>query len=165
MTTTNRTRTIEWQDPMTIARASQSLSGLAFLSAIVEGKIPQPPIGQTLDFALVGVGEGTARFRGVPGEYHYNPIGVVHGGFAATLLDSAMGCAVMSTLDEKTGYTTSDLSIRLLRAITAETGPVMAEARLIHRGRRVATAEGSLRDEAGRLLAHGTTSCILLLRE
>src|SRR5688500_2284725 len=104
-----RTRTIEWTDPMSIAAGAQGRSGLEFLQAILDGRLAQPPISATLDFALVAAGPGSAQFRGVPAEHHYNPMGAVHGGFACTLLDSAMGCAVMSTLDAATAYTTAQL--------------------------------------------------------
>jgi uncharacterized protein (TIGR00369 family) len=161
---TERTRTIEWQDPMHTARAAAGRSGLEFLKAIAAGDVPQPPISPALGFALVSAEEGVARFRGEPAEYQYNPMGAVHGGWAATLLDSAMGSAIMTTLDAETGYTTTQLTIYLTRAIDAGTGPVIAEGRVIHRGGRVATAEGRLTDERGRLLAHGSTSCLVMPR-
>jgi uncharacterized protein (TIGR00369 family) len=113
--------------------------------------VPQPPICAALGFALFAAEEGVARFRGQPAEYQYNPTGQVHGGWASTLLDSAMGSAVMTT-------------VYLTRAIDATTGPVVAEGRVIHRGGRVVTAEGRLTDERSRLLAHATTSCLLLPR-
>lgn len=162
---THRTRTIEWQDPMITAAGARGRTGLGFLRAIIDGTIPPPPIGAALGFELIAAEDNVARFRGLPAEYQYNPMGAVHGGYACTLLDSAMGCAVMTTLDEHTAYTTTDLSIHLTRAITARTGPIIAEGRVIHRGRRVVTAEGRLCDEEGRLLAHGTTSCLLMPRD
>src|SRR5262245_59679591 len=161
---TERTRTIEWQDPMRTAGAAAGRTGLEFLKAIAAGEVPPPPIGHALGFALVSAEEGVARFRGQPAEYQYNPMGAVHGGWAATLLDSAMGSAVMTPLDADTGYTTTQLTIYLTRAIEAGTGPVTAEGRATHRGGRLATAEGRLTDERGRLLAHGTTSCLILPR-
>ena len=135
--------------------------GMSFLQAIVAGELPTPPITETLGFALVEVSEGRAVFAGVPEFKHYNPIGVVHGGYAATLLDSAVGCAVHSTLAKGEGYTTLELKLNLVRAITKETGQVLAEGRILHRGRSVATAEGYLRDEAGKLYAHATTTCMI----
>jgi uncharacterized protein (TIGR00369 family) len=161
---TNRTRTIEWNDPMLTANGAHGKTGLEFLQALIEGKIPPPPICATLDFTLIHVEEGLARFEGHPAEFQYNPIGVVHGGFATTLLDSAMGCAVMSTLDANSAYTTTQISINLTRAITAQTGPIVAESRVVHRGRSVATAEGTLKDAQGRLLAHATSTCMLMPR-
>lgn len=162
--TTNRTRTIEWNDPIPLARAAHGKSGLEFLQMIARGELDQPPIGATLSFALIEAGEGYARFRGEPGEHIYNPMGTVHGGYACTLLDSAMGCAVMTALDASHGYTTAQLAVHLCRPITAETGPLIAEGRLIHAGSRVMTAEGFLRDGRDRLLAHGTTTCMVFDR-
>jgi uncharacterized protein (TIGR00369 family) len=160
-----RTRTIEWADPRLIMNAASGRSGLEFLRAIVDGTIAQPPISPTLGFVLIGAEEKVARFRGEPAEYLYNPMGGVHGGWACTLLDSAMGSAVMTTVDRDTGYTTSQLSIHLTGAIDVATGPVLVEGRVIHRGSRMVTAEGRLTSERnGRLLAHGTTSCVLLPR-
>jgi uncharacterized protein (TIGR00369 family) len=141
------------------------LTGLEFLRAIVDGKIAQPPISPTLGFRIVGADEGVARFVGAPHESQYNPMGQVHGGWACTLLDSAMGSAVMTTCDRETAYTTTQLSIYLTGAIDARTGPVSVEGRVVHRGGRIATAEGKLTDERGKLLAHGTTSCLLMPRK
>ena len=135
--------------------------GLSFLKAIIDGTQPAPPIAETLGFALAEVAEGRAVFQGFPAFRHYNPIGVVHGGYAATLLDSAVGCAVHTTLKRGEGYTTLELKLNLVRAISKETGRVSAEGRILHRGRTVATAEGYLRDEAGRLYAHATTTCMI----
>jgi uncharacterized protein (TIGR00369 family) len=135
--------------------------GLSFLRAIVEGRLPAPPIAETLDFTLAEVEYGRAVFAGVPAFKHYNPIGVVHGGYAATLLDSALGCAVHSTLLQGEGYTTLELKLNLVRAITKDTGRITAEGRLLHRGRTVGTAEGYLRDGEGKLYAHATTTCMI----
>jgi uncharacterized protein (TIGR00369 family) len=135
--------------------------GLSFLQAMIDGAMPVPPIAETLGFRLVEVSDGRALFRGTPAFRHYNPIGVVHGGYAATLLDSAVGCAVHATLKKGEGYTTLELKLNLVRAITQETGPVEAEGRIVHRGRSVATAEGYLRDADGRLYAHATTTCMI----
>lgn len=109
--------------------------------------------------------EGVVRFAGTPDESSYNPMGTVHGGYAATLLDSAMGSAVMSLLDRTEAYTTADLTVHLVRPIFAKTGLVTAEGRIVHRGRRVATAEGKLTDASGKLLAHGSTTCLIFARE
>lgn len=135
--------------------------GLSFLKAIVERRLPTPPIADLLGFALVEVERGRAVFAGVPAYRHYNPIGVVHGGYAATLLDSAVGCAVHSTLQRGEAYTTLELKLNLVRPITQETGQVLAEGRILHRGRTVGTAEGYLRDAAGKLYAHATTTCMI----
>jgi uncharacterized protein (TIGR00369 family) len=137
----------------------RSMSGLDFLAAIAAGRLPSPPITEVLHFRLVAVGRGTATFEGNPARAFYNPIGSVHGGYAATLLDSCMGCAVHSTLAAGQGYTTLEIKVNLVRAITENTGAVRAEGRVIHAGRTTATAEGRLTDAAGKLYAHGTTTC------
>ena len=138
-----------------------SQDGLSFLKGIVAKTLPAPPIAETLGFELIEVDAGRAVFAGIPQLRHYNPIGVVHGGFASTLLDSALGCAVHSTLAKGEAYTTLELKVNLVRAITVETGRITAEGRLIHRGRTVGTAEAYLRDGAGKLYAHGTTTCMI----
>ena len=138
------------------------LTGLEHLQGIADGTIPPAPMAVTLGFELVEVEHGRALFAGTPGEAVYNPIGSVHGGFAATLLDSAMGCAVQTELPRGVGYATLELSANLVRGITAETGRVLCEGRTIHVGRRSATAEARLTQEStGKLLAHGTTTCLV----
>ncbi len=161
----NRTRMIEWSDPMATANGLAGRTGRAFLEAILRGELPRAPIQHTLGFELTEVGDGVAQFRGEFGEHMYNPMGGVHGGVVTTLLDSAMGCAVMSVLDDRSAYTTVDLHVHLTRPITARTGAFLAEGRLVHRGGRVMTAEGKLTDSAGKLLAHATTTCLVLSRE
>jgi uncharacterized protein (TIGR00369 family) len=142
------------------------MSGLEHLEAIRDGRFPPPPIAELLGIELVEVGHGRATFAAHPGERHYNPIGVVHGGLAATLLDSAMGCAVQSTLEAGVGYTTLDLNTTFLRPMTIETGRVMCEAVVIHTGSRVATAEARLFSaRSGKLIATGTSSCVILKAE
>jgi uncharacterized protein (TIGR00369 family) len=138
-----------------------SYDGLGFLRAIVDGTLPQPPINELLDFRLIGVEHGNVVFEGIPEFRHYNPLGVVHAGFAATLLDSAVACSVHSTLAKGETYTTLELKLNLVRALTKEAGPVRAEGRIIHRGRTTATAEGQLRDRSGRLYAHASTTCMI----
>jgi uncharacterized protein (TIGR00369 family) len=138
-----------------------SYDGLGFLTAILEGKLPAPPIAETLGFELAEVEAGRVVFAGTPQLRHYNPIGVVHGGFTCTLLDSALGCAVHSTLAKGEAYTTLELKVNLVRAITGDTGRVAAESRLLYRGRTLGTAEAYLRDAAGKLYAHGTTTCMI----
>jgi uncharacterized protein (TIGR00369 family) len=138
------------------------MSGLEFLTAIKEGRLPAAPMAETLNFYLSEVDEGRVVFRGTPVFAHYNPIGSVHGGWAATLLDSCMACALQSTLPKGTGYTTLEFKVNLVRPITEETGPVEAEGKVVQAGRRVGVAEGWLRDGAGKLLATGSTTCIIL---
>lgn len=157
-----RTRTVQWEDPRPLGEAGRGSSGLEFLQKIVAGELPQPPLARLLNFDLVEVSEGHAMFSVVPAEYHYNPIGVVHGGLAATLLDSAMGCAVHTTLPAGAGYTTLEIKVNFIRAMTGETGRVRCEAKVVHAGARTATAEGRVVDEAGKLYAHGTTTCLIL---
>jgi uncharacterized protein (TIGR00369 family) len=163
--THDRTRTVTWEDPRPLAEAGRGVSGLEFLQRIVSGQLSPPPFAALLDFDLVEVSEGGATFAVNPAEYHYNPIGVVHGGLAATLLDSAMGCAVHSMLPAGAGYTTLEIKVNFIRAMTAETGRVRCEAKLVHSGARTATAEGRIVDEAGKLYAHGTTTCLILRDE
>ena len=138
------------------------MTGLEFLRAIADGKLPGAPIADLLGVAPVEAEEGRVVFAAVPEQRHYNPIGSVHGGLAATLLDSAMGCAVHSTLPAGVGYTTLELKVNFVRPITSETGRILCEGTLVHRGGRVATAEGRVFAEAdGALLAHGTTTCLI----
>ena len=138
-----------------------SRDGLSFLKAMIAGEFPAPPIAETVGFSLMEVELGRALFTATPAFRHYNPIGVVHGGFAATLLDSCVGCAVHTTLAKGEAYTTLELKINLTRALTDKVGPVFAEGRVLHRGRQVATAEGDLKDGAGKLYAHATTTCMI----
>lgn len=159
--TGTRTRTVSWEDPRALAEAGRGLSGLEYLKKIVAGELPRPPIGALMNFNIAELGEGRAVFTVEPAEYHYNPIGVVHGGLAATLLDSAMGCAIHSTLPAGAGYTTLEIKVNYVRAMTSETGLVRCEAKVIHVGGRTATAEGKVLDAGGKLYAHGTTTCII----
>jgi uncharacterized protein (TIGR00369 family) len=161
---TDRTRTIEWRDPLETARGASGKTGREFLEAIIRGELPQAPIQFTLGFTLTATGDGMARFEGEFAEYMYNPANSVHGGIACTLLDSAMGAAVMSACDAKTGYTTMDLNVHLTRPITAKTGAFVAEGHVVHRGSRMMTAEAKLTDSQGKLLAHATSTCMLLER-
>jgi uncharacterized protein (TIGR00369 family) len=156
-----RTRTITWSDPLEGLDKRRTMSGLEALRVLMRGEGPAPPIAHLMNIQLVDVGEGVAVFEGTPDEYHYNPIGVVHGGFALTLLDSAMGCAVHSAMPAGVGYTTTDVQVRFIRGITKDTGVVRAEAKTIHIGRSTAIAEGRLTDSDGKLLAVGTTACAI----
>ena len=157
-----RTRTFSWQDPLASAQAARGLPGLEFLRKIAAGELPQPPIAYTLDYALLEIEPGRAVFGIKPSEIHYNPIGMVHGGIACTLLDSAMGCAIHSTLPAGSGYSTLELKVNLVKAIGKDTGVLRAEGKLIHAGRTTAVAEGRLVDEAGKLYAHATTTCLIM---
>jgi uncharacterized protein (TIGR00369 family) len=139
----------------------RGVSGLEFMQGIVEGRYPPPPIAELMGFGPSEIEEGRVVFTGTPGHRHYNPLGSVHGGYAATLLDSCVGCAVHTTLPAGVGYTTLELKVSYLRPITLETGPVRAEGRVIGSGRRAAFAEGRLTDASGRILAHATTTCLI----
>ncbi len=139
----------------------KSYDGLGFLKAIIGGALPQPPISELLGFHLAEAETGRAVFEGLPEFRHYNPIGTVHGGLAATLLDSALGCAIFSTLIKGDAWTTLELKINFVRALTKDTGRVRAEGRIIHRGRTLATSEGDIKDSAGKLYAHATTTCMI----
>lgn len=157
-----RTRTITWEDPFTALRGAAGKSGLEMLREMLEGRLPPPPIAGTLGFSAAEFDEGRAVFVGEPGEYLYNPIGVVHGAFAMALLDSALGCAVHSTLAPGETYTTIETKVNFIRPITVETGLVRCEAVIVHRGGRIATSEGRVTaDATGKLLAHGTTTCLV----
>ncbi|MET0279459.1 MAG: PaaI family thioesterase [Pseudorhodoplanes sp.] len=135
--------------------------GLSFLRGLLDGKFPAPPITQTLGFMLSEVDYGRAVFSGEPQARHYNPIGTVHGGFAMTLLDSALACAIHSTLLKGEAYTTLEIKVNLVRPLTKQTGLVRAEGRLIHRGRTLGTSEGDIKDSSGKLYAHATTTCMI----
>lgn len=148
-------------DPLAAAARGQELSGLEYVQAIFRGQLPAAPISELIGFRGVEAEPGRAVFEMEPGPQHYNPIGSVHGGVALTLLDSAMGCAVHTTLEAGVGYTTLELKTNFVRAITADTGLIRCEGVVLHQGSRIATAEGKLTDAAGKLLAHGTTTCLL----
>jgi uncharacterized protein (TIGR00369 family) len=158
-----RSRTYSWADPIKLREAGSAMSGLEFMKAVFEGRLPPPPIASTMDFTGAEAEQGRVVFVGEPREFLYNPIGVVHGGFAMTLLDSAMGCAVQTTLGQGEGYTSLETSVNFVRPITMETGRVRCEASILHRGGRIATAEGKLiAEKTGKLLAHGTTTCLVM---
>ena len=158
-----RSRSFSWEDPAATAAQGLVLSGLEYILRIADGTFPRPPIAAMLGLEIVEAEPGRAVFAMEPAEWMYNPIGSVHGGVAATILDSCMGCAVHTTLDAGVGYTTSDLHVRYIRAMSAATGRVLAEGRVVHGGRSTATAEGRLLAEGdGTLLAHASTACLIL---
>jgi len=160
-----RERTFSWDDPVAIARAAAGMSGAEFFTAFAEGKIPQPPMMRTLDFDGVSFGEGRAAFRLTPREFHYNPLGTVHGGVFATLLDSACGCAVHTLLPVGVFYTSLDLSVKFLRPVTVGTGAITAEGSVVHFGRRTALAEARITDDAGKVYVTATSSCLVMRPE
>jgi len=155
-------RTYEFDDRAFDPAIARSVSGLDYMRGVLRGDYPGAPIASTLGFTLAEVDVGRAVFEGTPERFVYNPIGVVHGGYAATLLDSAMGCAVHTTLPAGKAYTTVDLSISLVRAITSKTGTVRSEASVIHSGGSIVTAEGRVVGLDGTLYAHATTTCLVL---
>jgi uncharacterized protein (TIGR00369 family) len=156
-----RSRSYSWEDPGPASQAGRGLSGLEYIQKLVKGEFPQLPMAVTLGFNLVEAEYGRAVFEVTPAEYHYNPIGTVHGGLASTLLDSALGCAVHTTLPARTGYTTLELHVNFIRPLTAKTGPLRCEGKVLHSGKQIATAEAKLYDETGKLYAHATTTCLV----
>ena len=155
--------TLSWQDPMIGAGKGLDLAGLDYLHLVRSGELPPPPIAVMMNFSIDEIEKGRAVFTGFPGEEHYNPIGVVHGGYAATILDSALGCAVQTTLERGLAYTSLGLEVKYLRPITRDTGQVRCEANVLYRGRRQATSEAKLTSvETGKLLGTGTTTCLLM---
>ena len=144
--------------PLEQARAMDSMT---MFTEMLAGRLPAPPICRTLGMALAEIEPDRVVFAYRPVFEHYNPLGSVHGGIAATLLDSVMGCCVHTTLKAGTGCTTVEIKVNYVRAMTDKTGPVRAEGRIINVGSRIATSEGKLMDATGRLLAHGTTTCLI----
>lgn len=157
-----RTRVVEWADPAVLAAAARSMPGLDFLRAIAAGELPPPPIAASLGFGGVEVEPGRVVFEVTPAEYHYNPIGTVHGGVMCTLADSAMGCAVHSALPPGVTYTSLEVKVSFLKPVTTATGALRCEGRVISLGSRVATAEARLTGADGTLYGHATTTCLLL---
>ena len=143
-------------------KTATSMSGLEFLRAMMAGTFPAPPIAEVLNFLLVDADVGRAVFEGIPSDRFRNPLGTVHGGWMSTMLDSALGCAVHSTLKAGQAFTTVDLAVSFVRAVHESTGKMRCEAKVIHVGGRIATAEGRLVDAGGKLYAHGTTTCLVM---
>jgi uncharacterized protein (TIGR00369 family) len=157
-----RTRTYSWSDPCEALGEMAGLTGLEVMQRMAAGELPPPAIAQTLGFHLIEAELGRAVFECDPAEFHYNPIGTVHAGLASTLLDSAMGCAFVTTLDAGVGWTTLELKANFTRPITVGTGRVRCTGTVVHPGRRVATTEARLEDLGGRLLAHATSTILVL---
>jgi uncharacterized protein (TIGR00369 family) len=159
---TERTRTYSWEDPLVLAERMAGQSGLELMQLMAKGEIPPPPIAQTLGFRLAEAERGHAVFECEPAEYHYNPIGVAHAGLAMTLMDSAMGLAFVTTLDEPVAWTTLEVKTNFTRAITVDTGLVRCTGTVVHPGRTVATTEARVEDASGKLYAHGTSTILVL---
>ncbi|UBV44375.1 PaaI family thioesterase (plasmid) [Deinococcus taeanensis] len=160
-----RQRTYTWSDPLIGAEAARQLSGLEYLRGMVRGAYPGPPIADSLDFALAreeDIEDGRVTFRMTPREFHYNPIGSVHGGVFATLLDSALGCAIHTRLPAGVGYTTLELKVNYVRPLLAGMGEVRAVGEVLSVSRQVATAQARLLDANDKLYAHATTTCLIL---
>jgi len=156
-----RRRDVTWEDPLVGAALARDLSGLDYLLGIAEGSIPRPPIAGLLGMSIVGVEPGQVTFGLDVGEHLYNPIGSVHGGVFCTLLDSAMGCAVHASLDRGQAYTTLELKVNIVKALTLDTPSVVATGQVISAGRRVVTASGQITGPDGALYAHATTTCLV----
>lgn len=156
-----RKREVTWTDPMPPLASLRAMSGLTFLQGMVDGVIPGPPVASTLGFEIVAVEHGRAEFRLEPLEFHFNPLGLVHGGVLCTLLDTVVGCAVHTTLDAGWGYTSIDLNVTYLRPVTLKTGTLTAVGTLTKGGRRVSFASGEIRDAAGAVIATGTSSMLM----
>lgn len=160
-TEAERSRLIQWQDPRLSARKAVEMSGLAFFKAWQDGEIAPPPIAVLMNIGLAEVADGRIVFTLEPAEYHFNPIGTVHGGVTATILDSAMACAVHTKLPQGGGYTTLEIKVNYIRPISDDAGLLHCIGEVIHMGRRLATAEGKLIDAEGKLYAHATTTCMI----
>jgi uncharacterized protein (TIGR00369 family) len=159
---TTRQRTYEWESLDPTLAALPVTRGLDLLNAIASGGLPQPPFAATLGLLAVEAEVGRVVFTLVPAEYHLNPLGTVHGGVLATMLDTSAACALHTTLPAGTGYTSMDLSVKFLRAVTVETGELRCEGTVVSAGRRTALTEAKIFDGQGRLVAHGTSSCLIL---
>jgi uncharacterized protein (TIGR00369 family) len=160
-----RSRTFTWDDSAITRAAVRDLAGLDALKGVLAGDLPAPPMGRLMNIRLVDVERGYVVFEGTPEEYHYNPMGIVHGGMAATLLDSAMGCCVHSCLDAGDRYTTLDIKVSYLKPMTVATGLVRGIAKIVHIGRTVALAEARLVDANDTIYAHATSTCLIKRRE
>lgn len=160
-----RSRLVTWQDPRPYIQAIREMPGLDFLNAIKDGRFPRPPFGQMLDIEPIEVLPGRVIFSMDPDEYHFNPMGTVHGGVLATLLDSAMGCAVQSLLPAGVGFTTLEIKVNYLKAILPDRGKIFAEGTIVHSGRSSAVAEGRVFDGAGTRYAIASTTCAILRPE
>ncbi len=159
--TVQRSRVVTWQDPSSTGSKAGQISGMEFFSKLLSGELPPPPVIELLGARLESVEPGKAVFSLEPAEFHYNPIGVVHGGILATMLDSAVGCAIHSALPAGIAYTTLELKVNYLRATTIRTGRITAAGEAIHVGRQSAVAEGRICDPAGKLVATCSTTCLL----
>jgi uncharacterized protein (TIGR00369 family) len=157
-----RERTFTWSDPQIGAQAALKMNGLEYLKAMERGELPRPPIVEALDLGKIKVEHGNVSFEFIPAEYHYNPIGSVHGGVISTILDSAMGCTLHSLITEGTVYTTLELKVNFLRAIKLGSGPLICSGKIIHFGSKTALLEAQIVDNEGKVYAHGVSTCLLM---
>jgi uncharacterized protein (TIGR00369 family) len=160
-TRSERSRTYSWTDPAEHAAMMGSRSGLELLRAMASGELPAPPVMHLIDMAGLEVEEGSVTVHLDPQEFHYNPLGTVHGGVLSTLLDTAAACSVHTTLPAGVGYTSLDLTVKFLRPVTVASGRITTRGAVLQRGRRTALAEARMTDAAGRLVAHATSSCLI----
>lgn len=157
-----RERTYEWTDPMALEIKAKSMSGIDFLNATAKGEVPPAPFISTLEFQLLSIEKGKTVFGFEPQEFHFNPIGCVHGGVISTLLDTVMGTTVQSALEQGFGYTTLELKVNFTRAVNLNSGKLTSTGKIIHLGRSTALVEADLRDGDGKLYAHGVSTCMIL---
>jgi uncharacterized protein (TIGR00369 family) len=160
-----RNRTYGWEDPAPLALQAKQLAGLDFLEKMINAELPLPPLIHTLDLKVSSIQTGRAEFSFQPQEFHYNPLGSVHGGVITAILDSAMGCALHSVLPLGTGYTSIDIKVNFLKPINIKTGLLKATGTIINQGNRTALLEGRLTDENGKLFAHSTSTCMIFKAE
>ena len=156
-----RTRTVSWHDPTVGLASMATMTGRAYLQAMIDGELPPPPISGLMRFVAVSAGDGEVVFRCTPDESAYNPIGLVHGGLVCTLLDSVVGCAVQTTLPAGTGYTSLEIKVSYLRPVRIGEGDLVATGRVTKPGRRAAFAEGEVRDQRDRLVATASSTCLV----
>lgn len=157
-----RERTYQWEDPVKGAQEGLTMKGIDYLHAMKGGHLPPPPLMKTLDFSIEEIANGQVTFSFLPQEFHYNPIGTVHGGVISTLLDSVMGCALHSLLPQGVGYTTVELKVNFIKSVTMQSGVISATGKIIHQGKRTALTETRLVDANGVLYAHATSTCLIL---
>lgn len=162
MTNLHRERTFQWDNPLEGAKQALQMSGLEYLQAMGDGKIPFPPLLHTLDFKPTHLEKGKVIFSFQPQEFHYNPIGGVHGGVISAILDSAMGCTLHSILEAGSGYTTLELKVNFLKAVTTKIEELHAVGKIIHAGGRTALVEAQLIDKDNTVYAHGVSTCLIL---
>ncbi|MGI5522007.1 PaaI family thioesterase [Micromonospora sp. CA-259024] len=157
-----RSRTFTWSDPAANAAQVGQRSGIDMLRAMIAGELAAPPVMHLIDMARMEANEGWVAVELIPQEFHYNPLGTVHGGVISTLLDTAAGCAVHTTLPAGVGYTSLDLNVKFLRPVTVDSGTLRCEGTVLQRGRRTALAEARITDASARLIAHATSTCLIL---